>query len=436
MIYKNVVNKCFFIFCFIFVSLNVQAKLKLKTFNMHVGEVKVLPINKVDRVAIGRSDVVNYQILDNGQLLLIAKARGETYLHIWEHKNRELKFIVNVTQDNMSRELKMAKALSADIDGLKVRQVNGNIIFEGVVSNAEKEKLQALISAVPNAIPMMQFKEFDVKEMTRLDVRIVELNKKAASQIGIRWQQTMSGPILGFTKSFETNNFFRVFQDDPSGINEDIISSTPNDTGFYSYFGITSSISSTIDLMAETGDARILATPKLIAKSGESAEFLSGGSFPVLIVNSLGQSEVEFRDYGIKISMLPVIDADKNINTLIHAEVSSIDLATEVNDVPGVLTREVDTTINLKDNETIVISGLASVLESKQVTKVPVLGDLPLIGNLFKSTEKVRQETEIVIFVTPRIISPNHEKNQELVDYGIELRDHFNDKRVNQALME
>ena len=419
-----------------FSSVLVQAKTKFKYLKLHVGEVKVLSINKVDRVAIGLPDVVNYQILDNGQLLLIAKSPGETNLHIWEHKNRELKFIVKVTKDDMSHELKIAKTLSSDVNGLRVRQLNGNIIFEGNVSEKHKEKLAEIMSAVPNSVALYEYNEFDVEKMVRMDVRIVELNKKAASQIGIRWQQSMSGPSLGFTKGVRTNDFFRVFQDDAAGINGGIVNATPNDNHFYGYFGITSTITSSIDLMAEAGDARILATPKLLAKSGEEASFLSGGEFPVLVINSLGQSEVLFKEYGIKIDIKPTVNDENSINTFIHAELSSIDPSVTVSDVPGVLTREVDTTINVQNNDTIVISGLASMLESEQTTKVPVLGDIPILGALFRSKEKIRQETEVVIFVTPRLVKPEDGENQKLLNYGMELRDYFADDRVNQALLE
>jgi len=419
-----------------FSSVLVQAKTKFKYLKLHVGEVKVLSINKVDRVAIGLPDVVNYQILDNGQLLLIAKSPGETNLHIWEHKNRELKFIVKVTKDDMSHELKIAKTLSSDVNGLRVRQLNGNIIFEGNVSEKHKEKLAEIMSAVPNSVALYEYNKFDVEKMVRMDVRIVELNKKAASQVGIRWQQSMSGPNLGFTNGVYTNDFFRVFQDDAAGINRGIVNATPNDSQFYGYFGITSTISSSIDLMAEAGDARILATPKLLTKSGEKASFLSGGEFPVLVINSLGQSEVLFKEYGIKIDIKPTVNDENSINTFIHAELSSIDPSVTVSDVPGVLTREVDTTINVQNNDTIVISGLASMLESEQTTKVPVLGDIPILGALFRSKEKIRQETEVVIFVTPRLVKPEDGENQKLLNYGMELRDYFADDRVNQALLE
>jgi len=422
--------------CVLLSSNYVQAKTKLKYLKLHVGEVKVLPINKVDRVAIGLPDVVNYQILDNGQLLLIAKSPGETNLHIWEHKNRELKFVVKVTKDDMSHELKIAKTLSSDVDGLRVRQLNGNIIFEGNVSVTHKEKLAAIMSAVPNSVALYEYNDFDVEKMVRMDVRIVELNKKAASQIGIRWQQSMSGPIMGLTKGVRSNDYFRVFQNDSDGINEGIVNATPNDSHFYGYLGITSTISSSIDLMAEAGDARILATPKLLTKSGDEASFLSGGEFPVLVINSLGQSEILFREYGIKVDIKPTVNDENNINTFIHAELSSIDSSVTVSGVPGLLSRKVDTTINVKNNDTIVISGLASMLESEQTTKVPFLGDIPVLGALFRSKQKVRQQTEVVIFVTPRLVEPKDSDNQKLLNYGIELRDHFADDRVNQALME
>lgn len=406
------------------------------TFKMHVGQVKVIPVDQIDRVAIGRPGIVNYEILDNGQLLLIAAQAGETYVHIWEHRNREIRFIVDVTERNMSKQLEIAKQLSRDIAGLQLREVDGRIVFEGEVSAKEQNRIAALLDTVPNAVPLLRYKDFDMEKMVRVDVRIVEISKTDAEQLGIKWQDSIIGPTVGVMKRFKTNDFYAVTGNDSEGLAGDILSATPNDHGFYGYLGLATSITSRIDLLAEDGNARILASPKLVARHGEKAAFHSGGEFPIQVLGPLGTPEVVFKNYGVEVAIEPFIDKDNNIRTSIYAEVSTLDLSSQNGGVPGLLTRNVESVLNLKSEDTIVISGLASAEHGKQVSKVPYLGDVPIVKNLFRSTSTINRNTELVIFMTPHVTTPDSEWNQELLYVGQRFHDKFKDSGLNPKLME
>ncbi len=149
----------------------------------------------------------------------------------------------------------------------------------------------------------------------------------------------------------------------------------------------------------------MLASPSLSTVSGESATFLSGGDFPVAVLNEFGQPVVEFRQFGIQLEIEPLMDRNHNIRSKIRAEVSSIDFAVQVNGVPGLRRRETQSTITARPGETIIISGLLNAEDSKNVNKVPWLGDIPILGRLFRSDDFLKQRSEMVVMVTPRIRS-------------------------------
>jgi pilus assembly protein CpaC len=126
-----------------------------------------------------------------------------------------------------------------------------------------------------------------------------------------------------------------------------------------------------------------------------------------LQLNEFGQPVVEMQDYGIRLDIEPMSDENNNIVSLIRAEMSSLDFSTVVNGVPGLLTRTTESVVNLRANETLIISGLVQTTDSKAVEKVPFLGDIPIFGELFKSKGFNEKKTELIVLVTPSIVEPN-----------------------------
>src|SRR5690606_7152920 len=154
------------------------------------------------------------------------------------------------------------------------------------------------------------------------------------------------------------------------------------------------------------------------------------------IIDELGRPSIVFKDYGITLNVKPMVDEKQRISTAILAEVSSLDFSVAINGVPGLLSRKVDSVVNVNNNDTIVISGLASSQDSKQVSKMPFFGDLPLIGGLFRSTGKSDQQTELVILLTPRMVAPGDEYDAPIQKLGDEMVQDFKEKNINSALME
>jgi len=343
-----------------------------------------------------------------------------------------------------------ARRLLQGIPGVTVSAVRDRVIFEGTISQRDAKTVKEVAKNIGNVTNLTRIRDFDVEKMIRMDVRIMEVGKSDLQQLGIKWNETIAGPAAAIHTNIIPNHGgtgadgqpfnFGVRSKDPNDISgnfdEIMDRADPADSNFYGYMGLTSTISSQIDLLAEAGDAHSIASPKLIARSGEKASFHAGGQFPIPVVSQFGVPSVDFQDYGIKLNIKPTAFGDQ-IKTEVYAEVSSIDFSTAVNGVPGILTRNADTVINVKDGDTLVISGLASMADSQSVNKVPVLGDIPFLGALFRSKGTRQQNTELLIVVTPHVVSSGDQYDGQLQGVAEKWMKHYRDTgAVQPALLE
>lgn len=412
-------------------------------YTLEAGDVRTIDVTDVERVAVGNPDIVNYKVLDNGQLLIIASKVGITSVQVWRAGDRMSRLHFDVREAGTSRNGREIREMLKNIRGITVTEMNGHLIVEGKTSKADVQLIDKIAQSTGGMISLVKEEEFAYLPLLRVDVKIVELSRKTADQLGIKWDASAGGPVVGVSTAMAANPLFAISSTQETRIPTALSTFTgiglppKGDSHFYGYAGITSSLGSQIDLMAQTGEARLLATPKLVSKSGEEAHFLSGGSFPVQTISELGQPSITFQEYGIQLDIKPIVDDKGRINTNIHAEVSSLDFSVAINGVPGLLSRKVESVVNVNDNDAIVISGLASSQSSKQVSKIPVLGDLPFIGGLFKSTGNSDQQTELVILLTPHIIFPGDQHDEPLRAIGEKMIDDgFRDSKLNSALME
>jgi pilus assembly protein CpaC len=178
-------------------------------------------------------------------------------------------------------------------------------------------------------------------------------------------------------------------------------------------------------LAISNGDAGVLASPELATRSGGEAKFLAGGQVPLPVTSPTGQISVTFKDYGIKLNVMPVVDDNNLIQAKLETEVSSIDPSVRVQGIPGFLTRSTSSDINLKSGQTIVLSGLVNQDLSNNINKFPWLGDVPILGVFFKSKNFQANRSDLVMFVTPTVVDPSSTANQQRLDKGKQLRDRF-----------
>lgn len=408
---------------------------------MFHGEVKTLPIGKVQRVAVGNGKLLTTTVLDN-EIVLLAESAGDTSLFIWLKDGTLKKYSVRIAPADVADTVRQVRKILSAIPGMKVEQVGAHAVVTGATSKANLALINNAVGKFSQVLNMAREEDITMRKMVYLKVQLIEFRRSAFENLGVQWQQQITGPTGAFAFDAITSGGFTARQSDPGLAGAVPGRASPNAlpgtaapllpglnarvSPPVGYLGIATSITSMINLAVTNGDAYILATPELSTRSGGEAKFLAGGQIPIVIpASGLSPASVTYKDYGIKLSIKPVADADSNIVATIQTEVSSIDPATSVAGNPGFLTRQTDSEINVKTGQTIVMSGLVNSDLSNQVDKLPWLGDLPILGPLFRSTSFRNNRSDLVVFVTPQVFDPSSTLNRERVEKGKDLRERY-----------
>ncbi len=418
------------------VSSSVNANEKNTTLSIKSGEVRILDIEGVATVAIGNPKVVSYKTLDNGQVMLVGLKAGESSLHIWRNGGREKKHWINVEPRFINEDVELARILTEKIKGVKTYSMDNRLVVEGKVDDEHAVVIETIRKLVPDALFLVNKRAFAERPLVRVDAVLVEIGSNDVTKLGIDWSDSISGPTWGFHKTITPANFI-LYDDDENGINGQIVDTLPiGDTSFFQYFGITSHITSSIELLENAGKARILSSPKLTAASGESATFHVGGSFPIPVINAVGAASVEREDYGIILEILPLVEGD-DISLEVKVELSDIDPSVVVNGVPGTRSRSTETVVQLQHNQTVAISGLFSMADSHGSSGIPGLSKLPILEYIFGVKESDIEDRQVVVLLTPKLINPGDENDKSMSEFSRSLLSEYKSKlTIDAALME
>jgi len=393
---------------------------------LRVGETFVVAERGLKRIALGNGKILSAKRLERDQVLLMALQPGSTSLHLWYHDGTERRVLVQVHSGDEEQLLKDVRLWLGKSTHIETRVIGGKVVLEGRARNVqEAQKVKELAQRSPLIMNLVQ--QAGVEQMIAMEVRFLEVKKSALENIGVNWQKSTAGPLFGVVGDMRTNSRFRPASSgsiDASGA-PNLTSNLPGTTSepllgkvspFAMYFGLQSTLASAINLMEQKGDAIVLAEPILSCRSGGAARFLAGGEIPLPTTSPLGATSVQFKPYGIKFEISPTLTESGSISARVMTELSTLDPAIKVGDLPAFLSRQTETEVNLNEGETLVISGLISEDKSKTLDKMPGLGDIPVLGKLFSSRDFRERRSEMVVFVTPRFISPNSELNRSLTD--------------------
>jgi pilus assembly protein CpaC len=381
----------------------------------HAGEMNV-PLHKsqilrVDvqfkDLLVGNSEIADVLPLSSRTIYVLGKAIGSTNLSIYDDRRRLIAVVdLAVTHDVEGIKSKLFELLPSE--RVEVRAAGAMVILSGDVSSADVVDRAVSIahSIAPNSVKNLL--RVRGSQQVLLEVRFAEMSRTTAKQLGFNWDALLevgSDAVLGLaTGAFSTAS---------SGVFPDGTLAVRND-GTSSFFGNFTnndlSVSGVIDNLEQRGLIKILAEPNLIALSGETARFLAGGEFPIPVDSDDGIT-IEFKEFGVSLAFTPTVLGDGLINMIVAPEVSQIDTASSVTtlvgaDIPGLTTRRATTTIELRDGQSFAIAGLLQSTFADQIEQVPGVGDLPILGPLFRSSEYQRNETELVIIATPRLVKP------------------------------
>jgi pilus assembly protein CpaC len=290
---------------------------------------------------------------------------------------------------------------SAGLLEVSARRLAGSVLLEGTVESEEDlRKTEALLRALGTRAENLV--TIGARRMVLSDVHFLEVRRADLLQAGVRLPTDLAGQVsasaaLAGSVGSQGRSVVGSYQQLVEG------------TGQWS-----------LRLALDQGYGRLLAQPTLVCASGEQAEFLAGGEVPVPLINQ-NTSTVEYRKYGILLRIRPTAERSGNIHTEIEAEVSELDRSVAVAvgptvAVPGFRNRSVRTNVTVRQGETIVLSGVYSHDEQKTVSKVPLLGHIPILGELFKQRTIDASERELLIFVTPRLVTADSETNRQRID--------------------
>lgn len=358
-------------------------------------------------VFVADPEIADIQMKSPGLVYIFGRKAGETALYAVDDRERVVLGTTLVVSHNVSRLRQTLRAVAPDAN-IDVISVDNSLILTGTVhSPVEAENIRAVAARfVPDAKALINQLRVVAPNQINLRVRVAEVSKETLKQFGINWESIarLGGNVLfgvGVGRDFITGNTF-------------MREGTTN-TLFGGYRNSSQDINAAIDALATEGLITVLAEPNLTALSGETASFLAGGEFPVPIAqsresNSPASITVEFKTFGVGLAFTPhLLDAGR-INLRVRPEVSQLSTAGAVTlsgfTIPALTTRRAETTVELGSGQSFVIAGLLQNNSTQDISKVPLLGDLPVLGALFKSDRFRRNESELVIIVTPYIVRP------------------------------
>ena len=364
------------------------------------------------RVAIGDPSVADVLIIKGdktGGVLLVGKSPGSTNVMLWEQgKDTPLSYVVNVSSA-------AAKTLLGP-GTPSVKMLGETALISGTAptmemhqravaaANADAHQRAALGNAANGGAQVYDVSTIATRSVVQVDVRVVEFSRTVLKQVGLNILKQNNGFTFGsFAPSALTSATF--------GATPSFTSVAPIASAFNLVFNsATHGLFADLSLMESNNLARILAEPTLVALSGQSASFLAGGEIPVPIPQGLGTTSIEYKPYGVGLTLTPTVLSPQRIALKVAPEASQLDFANAVTisgvSVPAITTRRTDTTVELGDGESFVIGGLIDRETISNVAKVPLLGDLPVIGAFFKQLNYQQNDKELVIIVTPHLVSP------------------------------
>ncbi|HEY7191860.1 MAG TPA: type II and III secretion system protein family protein [Vicinamibacterales bacterium] len=365
-------------------------------------------------ITVGDPTIADVNPLTDHTLSILGKKNGTTRVSVYgEGKKLVGIFDVEVGYETalIAAELKRRFPQAS----LKVRSINGRLLLSGDAPDATTVD-QAMTTVKQFAPDVINSISVSSPQQVMLEVRFVEISRKAGRDLGVQWNVFSHSTIanigsrqpagnLPISAPTSTTNI-------PAGeVAAGVLSGTSPFGFLISRMVNGSSITDVmINALEERGVARSLAEPNLVALSGDTASFLAGGEFPVPVPGTLGQVSIEYKRYGVGLAFTPTVLSRGLINLRIDPEVSQLDSAHPVQvagiSVPPLIVRRASTTVELRDGQSFVIGGLLQNFNTTDQQQLPWIGDVPVLGALFRSASYQKNETDLVIIVTPRLVRP------------------------------
>ncbi len=386
-----------------------------KTIQLVVGKSSILNVARpTRRVSVANPDIADILLVSPYQIYVTGKVAGTTNLILWEDKTGYAIYDLVVNYDISQLKQKLYEILP-DETQLRVLATRDSITLAGRVSGAAKlSEALAVAQAYAPEGKIHNLVQVGGVQQVMLEVRVAEMQKSLLRRLGFNFSYlspsgnfgiSRLGGLIGLSDQLPTAA--------PFGLE---VSSTVN--ALFRFNSNNTEWTWFVDALKQEGLLKILAEPTLIAQSGQDAYFLAGGEFPVPVPQGLGTVAIEYKPFGVGLTFTPTVLGDNRINVKVAPEVSEVDFSNAVQFqgffVPGLNTRKAETTIELSNGQSFAIAGLLRDTVRDVIDKYPVLGDIPILGALFRSRSFQKSETELVIIVTPHLVKPLDMAKQSL----------------------
>src|SRR3989440_1379772 len=374
--------------------------------NVLVGQSRVINFDRpIGRFSVSDPAVAEAVLVAPDQVLVNGKSFGQVNFIAWEQKGSQFVVFDVFVRANLSLIDSQMRLLFPK-DDIRLSQANGSVVISGSVKDPKTvEQVEAVVKAAGfNTVNMLKSPVMD-KAQVQLQVRVAEVSRSRMRDIGATFAYQGSSGVGGSVGS--GGGPYTVDKVDGGQIFGSVVGSALN------LFVMGGNTYNFLHALKTQGALRELAEPNLIAMDGQQASFLAGGEFPVPVVQSSGDKPtvtIVFKEYGVRLNFKPTIIDEDHIRLELEPEVSTIDFANGVKLdgflIPGLKTRRAKTGVELRDGQSFALAGLLDNNETRSLSKIPVLGDIPVLGALFNSKSFQKQETELMFIVTAQLVKP------------------------------
>lgn len=373
-----------------------------------LNESKYMAASGITRLAVGNPAIADVQLLSSGDFLLVGKKAGTTSLIVWSDGGRRTEYTVYVAGNDRG----MASAIQDAIGYPKVhvQMIENRVMLRGKVENQHEHDTALKIAGLytgGDGSGVIDLLEMEHPSQIRLEAQIIEINSDYTKNLGIQyWSQTPGSNSNSGSSSDNPNSGITVGTAGLFYGGEDFSSNRKHGGWLGSH---VANVNVTLQALINEGKARILSRPSITTMSGKTANILIGGRIPIPVSDGNGNVSIDWHEYGMKLNIEPVVDSEDKITSKVHAEVSTLDYSHGVKidsfSVPGIATREAESEVNVRSGMTMAIGGLINSEDAKIVSKIPLLGDLPIIGRFFRHTSNTRDKREVIILITPTLVA-------------------------------
>jgi pilus assembly protein CpaC len=384
----------------------------VKTLVLEIGQNRLLMLSQVaGRVSVAEPRIADFKVITQNQLLLTAREVGTTDLTLWD--KRDQPYVIGLT---VTRSLEgLRKQIKEFFPGedVTVSSTGDLVVLSGTVSDVRIPERLGDVARL-HADKVVNLVKVSGNHQVQIEVKFAEVSRRGLRAMSLNFFHIDgAGNRLGGIippPSSALSSFLQV--PGTSVVGPPPLLPPANSGAFSLFFSNfpTFPFSTAVSLLETTGLAKVLAEPTLVAMSGQPAKFLAGGEFPIPFAAAFGTASIIWKRFGIILEFTPTVIGKDTIQLALHAEVSDIDPARQVTvagfTVPGLTSRQSETTVRLADGQSFAIAGLLSNQIRSQISKVPLLGDIPILGALFRSVDYRRDESELLVVVTARLARP------------------------------